>query len=119
MLFCVTHLDASQQIFHDYLSNFYVLSTCYILTETYIYLSGLHTNYSLMDELKACKKAAGKIVRGAPDVSCDLDVLYSSHYFYTIYFCLQHHLSWSIYTFLIWKMLAEILILWNLLFGVL
>ncbi|KAI5598595.1 hypothetical protein BDE02_02G143300 [Populus trichocarpa] len=27
----------------------------------------LHTNYSLMDELKACKKAAGKIVRGAPD----------------------------------------------------
>ncbi|KAJ6940320.1 LOW QUALITY PROTEIN: cell division protein FtsY [Populus alba x Populus x berolinensis] len=29
---------------------------------------GLHTNYSLMDELIACKKAAGKIVRGAPDV---------------------------------------------------
>ncbi|KAL3604078.1 hypothetical protein D5086_004937 [Populus alba] len=28
----------------------------------------LHTNYSLMDELKAYKKAAGKIVRGAPDV---------------------------------------------------
>ncbi|KAJ6940321.1 hypothetical protein NC651_006463 [Populus alba x Populus x berolinensis] len=38
---------------------------------------GLHTNYSLMDELIACKKAAGKIVRGAPDFYLDfLDKIY-------------------------------------------
>lgn len=30
--------------------------------------SGLHTNYSLMEELIACKKAVGKVVPGAPNV---------------------------------------------------
>ncbi|KAK6142855.1 hypothetical protein DH2020_023203 [Rehmannia glutinosa] len=30
--------------------------------------SGLHTNYSLMEELVACKKAVGKVVSGAPNV---------------------------------------------------
>lgn len=30
---------------------------------------GLHTNYSLMEELIACKKAVGKVVPGAPNVS--------------------------------------------------
>ncbi|KAF2311168.1 hypothetical protein GH714_019787 [Hevea brasiliensis] len=29
--------------------------------------SGLHTNYSLMEELIACKKAVGKVVPGAPN----------------------------------------------------
>ncbi|XWS46035.1 hypothetical protein CRYUN_Cryun14cG0030300 [Craigia yunnanensis] len=29
--------------------------------------SGLHTNYSLMEELIACKKAVGKVIRGAPN----------------------------------------------------
>ncbi|KAK8711255.1 hypothetical protein V6N13_146542 [Hibiscus sabdariffa] len=28
----------------------------------------LHTNYSLMEELIACKKAVGKVIRGAPNV---------------------------------------------------
>lgn len=30
--------------------------------------SGLHTNYSLMEELIACKKAVAKVVPGAPNV---------------------------------------------------
>lgn len=34
--------------------------------------SGLHTNYSLMEELIACKKAVGKVVSGAPNVSLTL-----------------------------------------------
>lgn len=32
-------------------------------------IAGLHTNYSLMEELIACKKAVGKVMPGAPNVS--------------------------------------------------
>lgn len=32
-------------------------------------ISGLHTNYSLMEELIACKKAVTKVMPGAPNVS--------------------------------------------------
>ena len=32
-------------------------------------LSSLHTNFNLNEELIACKKAVGKIVPGAPNVS--------------------------------------------------
>ncbi|KAM7275084.1 hypothetical protein ACFE04_016950 [Oxalis oulophora] len=32
----------------------------------------LHTNYSLMEELIACKKAIGKVVHGAPNVSSNM-----------------------------------------------
>ncbi|CAN1308648.1 Cell division protein FtsY homolog, chloroplastic [Linum perenne] len=42
----------------------------------------LHTNYSLMEELVACKRAVGKVVPGAPNVSSFswlLSVFYSSH----------------------------------------
>jgi len=31
--------------------------------------SGLHTNYSLMEELISCKKSVAKVIPGAPNVS--------------------------------------------------
>lgn len=41
----------------------------------FLFLPGLHTNYSLMEELVACKKALRKIIPGAPNVSLLVSVL--------------------------------------------
>jgi len=67
----------------------YLTFMCFlpVIFEIYIYLSGLHTNYSLMEELIACKKAVGKVVRGAPNVSstvCRLKYLISIEVFQCI-----------------------------------
>jgi len=35
---------------------------------TIIVVSGLHTNYDLMEELISCKKAVAKVMFGAPNV---------------------------------------------------
>lgn len=44
--------------------------------------TGLHTNYSLMEELIACKKAIGKVVPGAPNVSTPANSIFGSHVYF-------------------------------------
>lgn len=67
MLYCVIHLDVSiQELSSCLLEQTDVLSYCYLNSVCFL---GLHTNYSLMEELIACKKALGKVVSGAPNVS--------------------------------------------------
>lgn len=52
------------------ISGINLCALCLVLSEQKsMILSGLHTNYSLMEELIACKKAVGKVVPGAPNVS--------------------------------------------------
>ena len=41
----------------------------YISIGFHVMFSGLHTNYSLMEELISCKKSVAKVVPGAPNVS--------------------------------------------------
>lgn len=46
-----------------------LLGWLYINNVVNFMFSGLHTNYSLMEDLISCKKAVGKVVPGAPNVS--------------------------------------------------
>lgn len=46
----------------------------YISNGDHVMFSGLHTNYSLMEELISCKKSVAKVIPGAPNVS---QVVYS------------------------------------------
>lgn len=39
-------------------------------------IAGLHTNYDLMEELIACKKAVAKVMSGAPNVSSAVRLFY-------------------------------------------
>ena len=71
MLFYVIHLDVSTE-FYSLLAVLYfneLLDWFYITIVLHFVLSGLHTNYSLMEELISCKKAVSKVVPGAPNVS--------------------------------------------------
>lgn len=48
----------------------------YISIGVHVLFSGLHTNYSLMEELISCKKSVAKVVPGAPNVSPILFTLF-------------------------------------------
>lgn len=50
----------------------------YVSIGVYVMFSGLHTNYSLMEELISCKKSVAKVIPGAPNVSPSLLLLFLS-----------------------------------------
>jgi len=57
----ITSLPFLEQSFVAYFWHNFRRDACFTF-------SGLHTNYSLMEELVACKKAVAKVVPGAPNV---------------------------------------------------
>lgn len=54
---------------YGYLYFSELLGLLYISIDIHVIFLGLHTNYSLMEELISCKKAVAKVVSGAPNVS--------------------------------------------------
>lgn len=69
MLSCVIPLDVSLGNFIGSLVLAVLGSWILRPRNDYLFIfPGLHTNYSLMEELIACKKAVGKVVPRAPSV---------------------------------------------------
>lgn len=79
MLSCVTLQGVSIENFLGYtcVHTYTIVRVCITIVLLgwffqmvgFLMIPGLHTNYSLMEELVACKKAVGKVVPGAPSVS--------------------------------------------------
>lgn len=83
MLSCVTLQGVSIENFLGYTCRHICIYVCVYYGAfgwlfqgvCFFIISGLHTNYSLMEELIACKKAVGKVIPGAPSVSQTLGIL--------------------------------------------
>lgn len=69
ILYYVIHLDVSTEIIGLTVLYFNeLLGWLHVSIGVHVIFSGLHTNYSLMEELISCKKAVAKVVPGAPNV---------------------------------------------------